>query len=114
MNMFTIITKSGGRIENLTMNGSMFVSANEITRDMLTDEALETVTILETPEEGAPTETTLHGAVCDAIHHWPEGWLFNLREPSQQERTIKELQAQNAMLTECVLEMSEIVYGGDL
>lgn len=39
---------------------------------------------------------------------------FAFTEESEADRTIRELKEQNDMLTECVLEMSEIVYGGDL
>ena len=35
-------------------------------------------------------------------------------EPPSLEDQIKELQEQNQMLTDCLLEMSEIVYGGDM
>lgn len=79
--------------------------------DDLPSEELESVTIVETDDEGKVTETVLNDAICDAVLHWPEGWLFNLREPSQQERTIANLQSQLDMQTECILEMSEIIYG---
>jgi len=93
------------------MNGSMYVSPVEISMDDLPSEELESVTIVETDDEGKVTETVLNDAICDAVLHWPEGWLFNLREPSQQERTIANLQSQLDMQTECILEMSEIIYG---
>lgn len=74
-------------------------------------EALEHVTITETDEDGNTTETTLESAICDNILHWPEGWLFNLRQPTAQEQQISTLEGEVAMLTDCILEMSEIVYG---
>ena len=93
------------------MNGSMFVSQDEVTEDILTPEALETVAIVEIDEDGNRRETVVHDAICDGILHWTEGWLFNLRVPTQEELHIAELQAQSDMLTECILEMSEIIYG---
>ena len=110
MSTFTITTKSGKSLENLAMNGSMFVSRTEVTADDLNADALERVTITETRDDGTTTETVLENAVCDNILHWPEGYLFNLREPSEQEKKITDLEGEVSMLTECVLEMSEIIY----
>lgn len=93
------------------MNGSMFVSPVEISMDDLSPEELESVTIVETDDGGKTTETTLNDAVCDGVLHWPEGWLFNLRERSPLDKQLTDLQAQNDMLTECILEMIEIIYG---
>lgn len=44
-----------------------------------------------------------------------ETWLAKAQnEPEPEpEPTMRELQETNAMLTECILEMSEIIYGGD-
>ena len=92
------------------MNGSMFVSQEEVTAETLNAEALEAVTITETDEDGESRETVLHDAVCDGILHWPEGWLFNLREPSAEEQQRKTMQERITMLEDCLLEMSEAVY----
>lgn len=40
-------------------------------------------------------------------------YWFAFNEESEADRTIRELQESNAMLTECILEMSEIIYGGE-
>lgn len=93
------------------MNGSMYVSPVEISMDDLPPEELESVTIIETDDEGNVAETVLNDAICDGVLHWPEGWLFNLRELSPLDKQLSNLQAQNNMLTECILEMSEIIYG---
>ena len=79
--------------------------------DDLPPEELESVTIIETDDEGNVAETVLNDAICDGVLHWPEGWLFNLRELSPLDKQLSNLQAQNNMLTECILEMSEIIYG---
>ena len=106
MNTYTIITKNGNVISDLAMNGTMFVSQSEVTDDMLTAENLERVSIVETDGEGNEHETVMKDAICDSILHWDEGWLFNIREKTE----IEKLRAENDMLTECVLEMSEILY----
>lgn len=108
--MYTIVLGDGTMLENLSMNGTMFVSQEQITKELFTDEALKQVTIIENDGENTD-ETILHNAVCDAVLHWPEGYLFNLRELSRQETEIRDLQEQNQMLTDCILEMSEIIYG---
>lgn len=110
MSRYTITLNDGKQLDGLTMNGTMFVSETEIAADDLNTEALERVTITETGDGGS-TETIMQNAICDGILHWPEGWLFNLRELSPQERTIANLQSQLDMQTECILEMSEIIYG---
>ncbi|MBQ8111375.1 MAG: hypothetical protein IJ124_14560 [Clostridia bacterium] len=81
-----------------------------MTAETLNAEALEAVTITETDEDGESRETVLHDAVCDGILHWPEGWLFNLREPSAEEQQRKAMQEKITMLEDCLLEMSEAVY----
>lgn len=109
--MYTITLKNGVVLAGLTMNGSMFVSQDEVIEDVLNPEALESVAIAEIDEDGNKRETVVHDVICDGILHWPEGWLFNLRVPTAEERRISELQARSDMLTECILEMSEIIYG---
>ena len=37
-------------------------------------------------------------------------YRFTFNEESQMDKTIRELREANAMLTECVLEMSQIIY----
>ena len=38
-------------------------------------------------------------------------YWFAFSEESQTDKTIRELRESNDMLTECILEMSEIIYG---
>lgn len=107
MSQYTVILKSGRNLGPLSMNGGMLVSPAEVTKADLPDAELERVTILEIPDEGSAVETVLHNAVCDAIQHGDYGWMFNLRERTEMEK----LRAENEMLTECLLEISEIIYG---
>ena len=112
MKQYTVALADGSTLSGLTVNGSMFVSREEISKSMLTPEALSQVMITETDGEET-RKTVLHNALCDAVLRWPEGWLFNLRELSGQEKQLRDLQEQNQMLTDCILEMSEILYGGE-
>ncbi len=107
MSQYTVILKSGRSLGPLSMNGGMLVSPAEVTKADLRDAELERVTILEIPDEGSAVETVLHDAVCDAIQQGEYGWMFNLRERTELEK----LRAENEMLTECLLEISEIIYG---
>ena len=107
MSQITVILKSGRQLGPLSMNGGMYVSPVEITKADLRDEELERVSILELPDEGSAVETMLHDAVCDTVQHGDYGWMFNLRERTELEK----LRAENEMLTECLLEISEILYG---
>ena len=106
MSQYTVILKSGRNLGPLSMNGGMLVSPVEVTKDDLRDAELERVTILEIPDEGSAMETVLHNAVCDTIQRGDYGWMFNLRERTELEK----LRAENEMLTECLLEISEIIY----
>lgn len=45
---------------------------------------------------------------CESIDN---RYWFAFNEESEADRTIRELKEQNDMLTECILEMSEIIYG---
>ena len=107
MEQVSITLKSGKKIEPLTINGSMYVSSTEVTREDLSNEELAKVSIQETLENEEVIETILNDAICDSIQHGTYGWMFNLREKTELEK----LRAENEMLTECLLEMSEIIYG---
>lgn len=100
MTKYTITLSNGASIEDLTMNGNMFVSKTEIYPIIFTPAATQLIHITRTDDDGSTTETTMRNAVCDGVLHWTEGWLFNLRE-----------QTDNEMLAECIMEMSEIIYG---
>ena len=107
MSTYTITLSNGVQLANLTTNGTMYVSHDEVTRDILTSEALKTVTISET-NDGRVITTTLHDAVCDNILHWPEGWLFNLREPSENDRLLRQIDALNTDLTNTQMALVEV------
>ena len=91
MSKYTITLSDGSQLDDLTMNGTMFVSETKIEPDTLSPEALLVVTVTEIDGDTI-TETEIRNAVCDGILHWPEGWLFNLREPTAEEKKIMELE----------------------
>lgn len=103
MNTFTITLSNGRQFSGITMNGSMFVSKTEITADIFIADALKTVTI-----SGDGITTTLHNAVCDNILHWDEGWLFNLREPSELERSQVLIESLTNDLTNTQLALCDV------
>ena len=85
MSKFTIILNDGKRLDDLTQNGTMFVSATEVTEADFNAEALKAVTVIETDDTGASSTVEMNNVVCDKVLHLPEGWMFNLREPSTEE-----------------------------
>ncbi|MBR6982151.1 MAG: hypothetical protein IKH75_01235 [Ruminococcus sp.] len=91
MSKFTITLRNGNVLSDLTMNGNMFVSKEAISKDDLDEEALASVTIVETPDEGEEITKEYENMVCDGVLEWPEGYLFNLREQSDDEKRFNEL-----------------------
>ena len=92
------------------MNGSMFVSHEAIVKEELDREALSSVKITEHPEEGDDTERQIENGICDTVLHWEEGYLFNIREETDDERKYRTIQERYNLLTEAMLELSEIIY----
>lgn len=109
MNRYTITLNDGKRLENITMNGTMYVSKTAVTREMLNATALQKVTIAES---GVKDAITIENAVCDNILHWDEGWLFNLREPTAQERAAKALQSRLEELDAALIELANLIEEG--
>ena len=75
-------------------------------------EDLSVVTV-RTEGEGAEEEKVFHNPKVTECASLDGRFWFAFVEESEQDKVIRELQEQNDMLTECLLEMSEIVYGGD-
>lgn len=98
MSRYTITLRSGRQLTDLSLNGSMFVSQEEITKDELSPEELSQITIQEIPDSGATVETEKEDQVCDGVAHWPEGYLFNVRDMSEQEKALAEMDARIAFL----------------
>lgn len=98
MSRYTITLRSGRQLEDLTLNGSMFVSQEEITKEDLSLDELSEITITETPDSGTAIETSKTDQVCDGVVLWPEGYLFNVRDMSEQEKVLAEMDARIAFL----------------
>lgn len=98
MSRYTITLRSGRQLTDLSLNGSMFVSQEEITKDELSPEELSQITIQEIPDSGAAVETEKEDQVCDGVAHWAEGYLFNVRDMSEQEKALAEMDARIAFL----------------
>ena len=98
MTTYTIVTAAGLELTGLRLNGTMFVSDTEVQKEDLDADALSEVTVITIPENGDPVEETKENQVCDAVLHWDEGWLFNLRDMTQQEKDIAQLDARIAFL----------------
>ena len=51
-------------------------------------------------------------AICDGILHWPEGWLFNLRQPTEEERESKALESRLDETEAALFELAAMIGGG--
>ena len=103
---YTLIFADGTELSNVTLSNNVFVCPIEVTKEMLNDEALKIVRIV--PDEGE--ETILQYAKTDIVYHEQDGYHFVLVGADKDEIELQQLKAENDMLTECILEMSEIIY----
>ena len=112
MTKYTITMSNGIVLDDLTMNGSMYVSQNEVTEEMLNEDALSEIVIVET-EDGVSSTTTYGNMLCDGILHWPEGWLFNLRAMSDQELEHRQMEARLEEQEAALIELAAMI-GGEM
>ena len=96
-----IIFKDGTEI-TAEMNGNCFITQSK----PVFPADLSTVTVES--EDGEKVFSNAQLIECASVdgRYW-----FAFNEESPMEATIRELQENNDMLTECILEMSEIIYG---
>lgn len=64
-----------------------------------------------TIEDGEQT-IVIHDAILIECASVDGRYWFAFIKESPEEKTIRELQESNQMLIDCILEMSEIIYGG--
>lgn len=112
---YTLTLSDGSKLENLQLNGNNFVSDGKVTPATFEGKLSEVrITASGTPTEPRPYPDTLHDAELVQIttpDETPDGrWWFILREIPEEERYRKEMEQKNEMLTQCLMEMSEIVY----
>lgn len=112
---YTLTLSDGSKLENLQLNGNNFLSETEVTPATFAGKLSEVrITASSTPTEPLPYPETMHDAELVQItpaSETPDGrWWFILREIPEEERYRKEMEQKNEMLTQCLLEISEIVY----
>ena len=105
--MITLTFADGTSIENLTMNGSCFVSETEVDESIFTSDALESMTITD---DEAGTEETWENVVFDKqIHydhfHGNTGYYLIFHCKSAQEVEMETTQLAITELYETLLEM---------
>lgn len=110
--MYKLILANGQEIDGLKMNGSTLVSETEVTNEMLSDEALESVRLIETDEQGQTRETVYRYAQTNGVFLKEDGYNFSIWGAGPAEIRLKELEKLNQMLIDAMLEMSEVVYDG--
>ena len=95
-----IIFKDGSEL-NAELNGSSLIVGNA----PAFPEDLSVVTVQS--EEGNTVYQNAFVQTCASIdgRYW-----FSFVEENELDRTLRELREENEILTECILEMSEILY----
>lgn len=112
---WSITLADGTALKGLRLNGNNFLSETEVTPATFAGKLSEVrITASSTPTEPLPYPETMHDAELVQItpaSETPDGrWWIILREIPEEERYRKEMEQKNEMLTQCLMEMSEIVY----
>lgn len=97
---YSITLNTGKTFDNLTMNGTMYVSQTEIKKSDF--EGIRRAVI-----SNGETEIIINDAICDTVLHWPEGYLFNIREMTMQEKQTIMLEDINMALVELANMIAE-------
>lgn len=82
---YTLKLNDGTVISNLTVNGNNLVSSAKVDESVFTDN-LKTVVISD-----GEAETEYHDLELIAIQNRPDGWYIALRQITDQEKKINEL-----------------------
>ena len=108
---YTITLADGTEFDAVSDGVGNLITEDEITSEMFSKENLQTVTI----REGEAEPYTLHDRVNRTFMPYGEGRIMiRIDEKTNMEKLQEEnaaLQEANDMLIECILEMSEIIYG---
>ena len=107
--MYTIVFSDQTELTNLALNGNNFISEQAIPDEAFSESNLAHVIIRS--ENGFQEFYDMFLVVNRVIDG--KSWFVIAEKTEEMKRAerIAQLEAQNAMLTECLLEMSEIVYG---
>lgn len=113
--LWEVTLADGSKISSLTLNGNNFCSDKELTPATFEGKLSEVrITASVPPTEPLPYPDTLHDAELVQITTPDETpdrrWWFILREIPEEERYRKEMEQKSETLTQCLMEMSEIVY----
>ena len=106
--MYTIVFSDQTELTNLALNGNNFISEQAIPDEAFSESNLAHVIIRS--ENGFQEFYDMFLVVNRVIDG--KSWFVIAEKTEEMKRAerIAQLEAQNAMLTECLLEMSEIVY----
>ena len=102
--MEALITFADGSELTVEKNGDCYILPTK--PDFPDDLSLVTV-------DGEDGIREYHYAILVECANIDGRYWFAFNDESEADRTIRELQESNALLTECILEMSEIIYGGE-
>ena len=90
---YTLKLNDGTVISDLTVNGNNLVSPVKVDESVF-DDNLETVVVSD-----GETETEYHDLELIAVQEHPDGWYIALRQITEQEKTLKEMnETINALL----------------
>lgn len=90
---YTLKLNDGTVISDLAVNGNNLVSPVKVDESVFADN-LETVTVSD-----GETETEYHDLELIAIQSQPDGWYIALRQITEQEKNIKDMnETINALL----------------
>lgn len=105
---YTIILGDQTELTSLALNGNNFISDQIITDETFEGNLDHVIIRGENGFQEFHDMVLLANRIIDG-----KSWFIiaEKTEEMKREERIAELEAQNAMLTECLLEMSEIVYG---
>lgn len=96
--MVKVKLNNGQIIENLTVNGTNFVSQEQIDESLFTRENLATITVIENEKE-----TVYENMEFILQVKYKDGWYFCFRQLSESEITITDLQLALAELYESMV-----------
>lgn len=100
MENVTLTLKDGTKIETV-LNGNNYISDTDVSDDLLTDENLSEMNF---GDETRKNMRCTNHFECDGKFH------FIFAEMTEQEMKERDTQSAVSMLTECLLEMSSVVY----
>ena len=106
MTTYTITFSDGSTLNDLRMNGDNFISDTELTAEDFEGKLEDSVLI----ECSDGTSYSLANAELIQVRQYGSEWWFIIRETPLDVIQKRQLEAAIQMLTDCLLEMSELLY----